>query len=91
VRANVQPKSSIPIGAKVEIKPKGFTLGVKAEIANTFSMCPQVLINAERFGLILAPRLKKDTIKIWEANLQPKNAQSWPQVFLALTLSVKGA
>jgi hypothetical protein len=32
VRANVQPKSSIPIGAKVEISPKGFTLGVKAEI-----------------------------------------------------------
>jgi hypothetical protein len=59
VRANVQPKSSIPIGAKVEIKPKGFTLGVKAEIAKTFSTCPQVLINAERFGLILAPRLKK--------------------------------
>jgi hypothetical protein len=24
VRANVQPKSSIPIGAKVEISPKGF-------------------------------------------------------------------
>jgi hypothetical protein len=23
------------------------------------------------------------------ANLQPKNAQSWPQVFLALTPSVK--
>jgi hypothetical protein len=32
VRADVQPKSSIPIGAKVEIGPKGFTLGVKAEI-----------------------------------------------------------
>jgi hypothetical protein len=32
VRAHVQPKSSIPIGAKVEISPKGFTLGVKAEI-----------------------------------------------------------
>ncbi len=32
VRANVQPKSNIPIGAKVEINPKGFTLGVKADI-----------------------------------------------------------
>jgi hypothetical protein len=32
VRANVQPKSSIPIGAKVETSPKGFTLGVKAEM-----------------------------------------------------------
>jgi hypothetical protein len=33
VRANVEPKSSIPIGANVEISPKGFTLGVKVEIA----------------------------------------------------------
>ncbi len=28
VRANVQPKSSIPIAAKVEISLKAFTLGV---------------------------------------------------------------
>jgi hypothetical protein len=41
VRANVQPKSSIPIGAKVEISPKGFTLGVKAEIKKNFSVCPK--------------------------------------------------
>jgi hypothetical protein len=32
VKANVQLKSSIPIGAKVETGPKGFTLGIKAEI-----------------------------------------------------------
>jgi len=32
VRANVQPKSSIPICAKVEINPKGFTLRVKVDI-----------------------------------------------------------
>jgi hypothetical protein len=32
VRANVPHKSSIPIGAKVEISPKGFTLGLKAKI-----------------------------------------------------------
>jgi hypothetical protein len=32
VKANVQLKSSISIGAKVEIIPKGFTLGVNAEI-----------------------------------------------------------
>jgi hypothetical protein len=30
VKANVQLKSSIPIGAKVEIGPQGFTLGTKA-------------------------------------------------------------
>jgi hypothetical protein len=32
VRANVQPKSNIPICAKVEINPKGFTLRVKVDI-----------------------------------------------------------
>jgi hypothetical protein len=43
VKANVQLKSSISIGAKVEISPKGFTLGVKAEIEkkNVFNL-PQV-------------------------------------------------
>jgi hypothetical protein len=64
VRANVQPKSSIPIGAKdKEINPKGFTLGVKAEREFFFSTCPKLLINAELYGLVLAPRLKKNTIK----------------------------
>jgi len=38
VRANVQPKSSIPIGAKVEISPKGFT--IRVEIEKNFSICP---------------------------------------------------
>jgi hypothetical protein len=41
IRANVQPKSSISIGAKVEISPKGFTLGVKAEAEKNFSICPK--------------------------------------------------
>jgi hypothetical protein len=53
VRADVQPKSSIPIGAKVEIIPKGFTFGVKADIG------PKLLTNAEHYGLVLAPRLEK--------------------------------
>jgi hypothetical protein len=39
-KANVQLKLSIPIGAKVEIIPKGFTLGVKAAIEKIFSICP---------------------------------------------------
>jgi hypothetical protein len=86
VKANVQPKSSIPIGAKVEISPKGFTLGVKVERENYFSICPKLLINAELYGLALAPSLEKRYHPIWEANLQPEN---WPQVFLALTPSVK--
>jgi hypothetical protein len=41
VRANVQLKSSIPIGAKLKSAPKGFTLGVKAEIEKkTFQSAP---------------------------------------------------
>jgi hypothetical protein len=63
VRANVQSKSSISIGAKVEISRNGFTLGVKAELEKTFSICPKLLINAELYGLILAPRLDKGTIE----------------------------
>jgi hypothetical protein len=56
--------SNIPIAAKVEISPKGFTLGIKAEIEKIFSTCPKLLMNAELYGLVLAPRLeKKDTIK----------------------------
>jgi hypothetical protein len=71
VRANVKPKSSIPIGAKVEISPKGFTLRVKPETEKSFSICPKLLINAGLYGLVLAPRLKKGYHQIWEANLQP--------------------
>jgi hypothetical protein len=42
VRANVQPNSSIPIGAKVEMSHKGFTLRVKVEIQKyIFSICPK--------------------------------------------------
>jgi len=55
-------KSSIPIGAKVEISPNlCFTLGVKAEIEkkkkkNLFNL-PQVLINAELYGHIVKNNL----------------------------------
>jgi hypothetical protein len=70
VKDNVQLKSSIPIGAKVEISPKGFTLGVKAGIEKkNFSMCPKLLINVELYGCVLAPRLKKGYHPIWEADL----------------------
>jgi hypothetical protein len=40
VRANIQPKSSIPISEKVEISPKDFTLGVKAEREKKFQSAP---------------------------------------------------
>jgi hypothetical protein len=53
-------QSSIPIGAKVEISPKGFTLGVKAEMEKIFSICrPKLLKNAELYGLVFAPKAEK--------------------------------
>jgi hypothetical protein len=53
-----EPKSSIPIGAKDEISPKGFKLGVKAVIEKSFSLCPQVT-NKLLWPCIGPPRLKK--------------------------------
>jgi hypothetical protein len=35
------PNQAISIGAKVEIGPKEFALGVKAEIEKIFSICPK--------------------------------------------------
>jgi hypothetical protein len=40
-------KSSIPIGAKVEIFPKDFTLGVKAKIEKIFSICLYIWAKGE--------------------------------------------
>jgi hypothetical protein len=69
---------SIPIGAKVEISTKGFTLGVKAEIEKTFSICPKLLIiNAALYGLVLALRLKNG---IWELNFQPLGPNNKPKM-----------
>jgi hypothetical protein len=65
--AKIAHTSSIPIGAKVEISPKGFPLGVKAEVEKKNSICPKLLINAE----FMAQRLEKGYHRIWEANLQP--------------------
>ncbi len=59
VRANVQPKSSIPIGAKVEISPKGFILGVKVKLEKIFSIFLKLLINAEFYGLVFGPKSEK--------------------------------
>jgi len=59
VKANVETKSNIFIGAKVEINPKGFTVRLKAEVQKIFSIYPKLLINAKLYGLVLSPRLKK--------------------------------
>jgi hypothetical protein len=50
--------------------PKGFTLGVKADIEKNSSICPKLAINAEHYDLVFSPRQKKGYHQIWEANLQ---------------------
>jgi hypothetical protein len=77
IRADFQPKSSIPIGAKVEISPNGFTLGVKAKLEKIFSICPKLLINAELYGLVLAPMLEKRI----PSNLRGQFCNPWGQCF----------
>jgi hypothetical protein len=51
---------------KLKSAPRAFTLGVKADIEKIFSICPQVsyklLITAEFYGLVLAPRPKTKRI-----------------------------
>jgi hypothetical protein len=42
VRPNIQPKSSIPIGAKVEISSGGFTPGGNADMEKKLFNLPQV-------------------------------------------------
>jgi hypothetical protein len=69
VKAKVQLKSNIPIDAKVEMSPKGFTVGVKAELGKIFSICPNLLIDVELYDLVLVPRLKKGYQPNWATNL----------------------
>jgi hypothetical protein len=49
---------------KFKFSPKGFTLGVKAEIEKIFSICPKLLISAELLWPCIGPKAeKKDTIE----------------------------
>jgi hypothetical protein len=81
VKANVQLKSSIRIGVKVEFSPQGFALGVKAEIEKkSFQSALKLLINAELYGLVLAPsNLGSQSVTLganvfaFISNLGPKN------------------
>jgi hypothetical protein len=59
------------IGAKVEISPKGFTLGIKTELQKILSICPKLLRNAELYDHVLAPRLEKGYQQICNANCNP--------------------
>jgi len=62
------PNQAFLLVQKVEISPNGFTLRVKGELEKIFLICPKLLINAELYGLVLAPRLEKGYHQIWEAN-----------------------
>jgi hypothetical protein len=49
------PNYAFLLVQKLKSAPRAFfTLGVKV-----FSICPKLLINAEIYGLVLAPRLDK--------------------------------
>jgi hypothetical protein len=40
-------------------QPQGLYVGVKAKLEKIFSICTNLLINAELYGLLLGPRLEK--------------------------------
>jgi hypothetical protein len=65
------PNQAILLVQKLKSAPKGFTLRDKAELEKIFSICTKLLINAEIYGLVLAPKLEKGYHRIWVANLQP--------------------
>jgi hypothetical protein len=53
---------------KLKLAPKGFTLGVKAEIEKKiFSICPKLLRNAELYGLVISPKMLKVGLKFFPA------------------------
>jgi hypothetical protein len=65
------PTQAFLLVQKLKSAPRAFTLGVKAELERIFSICPKLLINAELYGHVWAPRLEKGYHRIWEADLQP--------------------
>ncbi len=73
VRGDVQPKSSIPIGAKVEISAKGFTRGfTQVEIEKNLFNLPHIINKCWTLWPCIGPKAeKKGYHPIWEANLQP--------------------
>jgi hypothetical protein len=58
---------------KLKLAPRALHLGVKAEIEKKKnSICPKLLINAEHYGLVLAPNLeKKNTIEFGKPICNP--------------------
>jgi hypothetical protein len=57
----LNPNQAFLLVQKLKSAPRAlFTLGLKAELEKIFSICPKLLINAELYGLVLAPRLGLD-------------------------------
>jgi hypothetical protein len=53
------PNPAFLLVQKLKSVPKGLTVGVNADIEKNFSICPKLLVNAEHYGLVLTPRVKK--------------------------------
>ncbi len=73
------PKPAFLLVQKLKSARRAFTLGVKAYIENKNSICPELVINAEHYGLLLAPRQKFATPKLLFPkllNIDPK--YFWP-------------
>ncbi len=81
VKANAQLKSSIPIGANVEISPKGSNLG--SQFANLGA-------NVAAFINIVTSKFQH-LLVTWGQTTSQKCSMLAPQVFPALTPSVKRA
>jgi hypothetical protein len=65
----LNPNRAFLLVKKLKSAKNGFNIGVKAELEKIFSICPKLLINAELYGLVLAPSLEIGYHQIWEANL----------------------
>ncbi len=53
----VNPNPAFLLVQKLKSASRALHLGVKAEREKNFSICPKLLINAELYELVLAPRL----------------------------------
>jgi hypothetical protein len=53
------PNQEFLLVQKSKSAPNGFTLGDKSKLEKIFSICPKLVINAELYGLVLAPKAGK--------------------------------
>jgi len=78
VKAKVQLKSSITIGAKVQISPQGlYTRSPGQNRKNIFSICPKLRRNAELYGLVTSPKMLKVGLNKFFQPWPPSLKQAW--------------